>query len=676
MITHSLVQGSPEWAAHRRQFFNASDAPAMMNCSAYKTRDQLLHEMHTGLTKEVDAATQRRFDDGHRFEALARPLAVKIIGEQLFPVVGSEGKLSASFDGLTMGEDTAFEHKSLNDDLRACMRDQGNGWDLPLQYQVQMEQQLMVSGAERVLFMASKWNGDEMVEERHCWYASDPALRARILAGWEQFDQDLCAYVPVEVLDKPIVITRRPGQLPALRSAVSGELVLESNIKEWEEAALAYIKGVSEHELKTDEDFENADEAAKWCVTSKTTLMGVQSSLMSATGDVNVAVSTIDRIMAELDKTRLAFTKKIDARKAARKGEMLVENQTLLGDHLRNLNKRLGRDFMPQIPVDFAGAIHGKRSFDSMAAALNAALANAKIEANRIADKIAINLKALDEKAKDHGFLFNDLGQRVLMENDHFALMVDKRISDHVAEQKRKDDETRENARKEAEAKAAEFSRAALVKIQGIQNQLQAAQGAKLAVVRQILADTEAVVVDVATFGVHNDLAVDAKRQTVDALRALVFHPNGAPRYSTTNFRSDGEPIMLNDDGTRSVFCDVDEEPGDAPAAAPAAAPAPAPAAAPDPAMQQVHAVVRAATPPPSASAQQPVSRKVDTPPTLSLGQIGARLGFNLTAAFLSTLGFDGDKVKGAVLFHEHQYPQICAALIQHIHKVSELQTA
>ena len=102
MITHELAQGSPEWHAHRAQHFNASDAPAMMGCSPYKTRAQLVRELATGVAAEVDAATQRRFDAGHRFEELARPLAEQIIGEELYPCVGTDGKLSASFDGLTM----------------------------------------------------------------------------------------------------------------------------------------------------------------------------------------------------------------------------------------------------------------------------------------------------------------------------------------------------------------------------------------------------------------------------------------------------------------------------------------------------------------------------------------------------------------------------------------------
>lgn len=102
MIIHKLIQGTPEWHEHRRTHFNASDAPAMMGGSPYETRTELLHRLATGIEKEIDTATQRIFDDGHRFEALARPLAEAIIGNDLYPVVCSEGNLSASFDGVTL----------------------------------------------------------------------------------------------------------------------------------------------------------------------------------------------------------------------------------------------------------------------------------------------------------------------------------------------------------------------------------------------------------------------------------------------------------------------------------------------------------------------------------------------------------------------------------------------
>ena len=120
MKIHQLTQGSQEWLAYRATHFNASDAPAMMGCSPYKTRAELLREMHTGVAADVDAGTQKRFDNGHRAEALARPLAEEFIGAELYPVVGSLGRLSASFDGLTLEEREGFEHKALNAELKAC----------------------------------------------------------------------------------------------------------------------------------------------------------------------------------------------------------------------------------------------------------------------------------------------------------------------------------------------------------------------------------------------------------------------------------------------------------------------------------------------------------------------------------------------------------------------------
>ena len=196
----TFAQGSPEWHAHRATARNASDAPSMLGCSPYMTRQQLLHARHTGLRAEVSSDQQRRFDDGHAIEAAQRPGAAEVIGEDLYPVVGSEVvegiELSASFDGLTMAEDVAYECKTLNEDLRSCMPDAfssapTDARDLPKHYRVQMEQQLAVCGGERVLFVAATKDGEDV---RRCWYYPDPALRAEIIAGWKQFAQDLATY--------------------------------------------------------------------------------------------------------------------------------------------------------------------------------------------------------------------------------------------------------------------------------------------------------------------------------------------------------------------------------------------------------------------------------------------------------------------------------------------------
>ena len=193
----NLVQGSPEWIAYRARHFNASDAPAMMGCSPYKTRAQLLREMHTGVAPDIDAGTHKRYENGHRAEALARPLAEEIVGEELYPVVGSCGRLSASFDGLTLDERQGFEHKALNEALRSAFA-AGADQDcrlLPIYHRVQMEQQLLISGAERILFMTTAWSADEaLLEEHDCWYTPDLELRQQIVDGWLQFEADLRAY--------------------------------------------------------------------------------------------------------------------------------------------------------------------------------------------------------------------------------------------------------------------------------------------------------------------------------------------------------------------------------------------------------------------------------------------------------------------------------------------------
>ena len=209
--THNLVQGSPEWHAHRASHFNASDAAAMLGLSPYKTRDQLLAEKASGITPEVDAETQARFDRGHELEAQARPLAEQIIGEELYPVTMSRVvgglKLSASIDGLTLGGEIAWEHKTLNNKLTMDL-DAGM---VPDHIAAQCEQIMLVSGADRLLVHATH------AEEGHyrtLWIESSPHLRQRLIDGWKQFAADLAAYQPSDAQPEPVASPI--SQLPAL----------------------------------------------------------------------------------------------------------------------------------------------------------------------------------------------------------------------------------------------------------------------------------------------------------------------------------------------------------------------------------------------------------------------------------------------------------------------------
>jgi predicted phage-related endonuclease len=436
MKTIELVQGSPEWHAHRAVHFNASDAPAMMACSKYKTRTQLLQELKSGIAPEVDSATQRRFDEGHRIEGLARPLAAATIGEDLYPVVGVSGELSASFDGLTMAEDIAFEHKTLNDELRAAMTTT-DGAALPLAYRVQMEQQCLVSGCEKVLFLATKWEGNELVERREAWYFPDLALRAQIVAGWKQFARDLATFsAPVVAIDP---VGRAPESLPALHIVLKGE-VSASNLAEFKDVALTAIRSVN-RDLKTDQDFADSAKARKWCEDIEERVAAAKNHALSQTMSIDLLFRTMDEVSAEAREVRLALEKLEKGRKESRKGEIVAGGIAALADHIASLNTRLGKSYMPAVPTDFGGAVKGLRTFDSMQNAVDTALAKAKINADAIADRIDANLKYLDSHAAEHVALFPDVATIALKQADDFAALVQTRLADFKAqEDKRKAD--------------------------------------------------------------------------------------------------------------------------------------------------------------------------------------------------------------------------------------------
>ncbi len=469
MKTLTLTQGSSEWHAHRAQHWNASDAPAMMGCSPYESRNQLLQRLATGIAYEVDAATQHRFDEGHRLEALARPLAEKFIGETFYPVTGTEGRYSASFDGLTMDEETAFECKTLNDSLRYKW-DEGNGAHLPEHYQVQMEHQLMVSGAKRVLFFAVKAEGDEITEQRQCWYASNPRLRAKIAAGWEQFEADLAAYVSPEAA-APAAIGHTPETLPALRIEVTG-MVTGSNLAEYKAHALA-VFGAINKELTTDQHFADAAKTVKWCGEVETRLAAAKQHALSQTASIDELFRTVDDISAEARRVRLELEKLVEARKLAIKGEIVAGGMAALRDHIAALNQRIGKPLMPVVPADFGACIRGLRTVDGLRNAVDTELARAKIEANAIADRIQVNLTLLQQH-QELAFLFADVAQIALKANDDFAALVSNRIAAHQAAEAAREEATRQKIRAEEQERADREAQQALADARAADARIQA----------------------------------------------------------------------------------------------------------------------------------------------------------------------------------------------------------
>lgn len=432
MQTHDLIQGSEAWDLFRLQHFGASEAAAMLGLSRKTTRNELLRMKKTGIAKEFSDWVQKNvLDHGHAVEAPARKIIEAEIGETLYPVTCSDGEISASCDGLTMAEDLAWENKQWNEEYAALVL----AGEVPEEHMPQCQQVMMVTGAERLIFSIS-----DGTAERTVWIEVLPDAEwfKRIRAGWQQFAADLAVYTPTEVVAE--AVGRTPESLPALRIAVSGA-VTDSNLEQYREHALAVFAGIN-RDLQTDQDFANAAKTVTWCGEVETRLKAAKEHALSQTESIDKLFKTIDDITAEARKTRLELDKLVEARKQARKGEIVAGGVSGLAAHVAALNTRIGKSYMPAPHADFGTAIKGLKTFASMQNAVDTELANAKVAANAVADRIEANLKHLAVEAAEHTALFPDEATIVLKAPDDFAALVQLRISDFkVKEDKRKADE-------------------------------------------------------------------------------------------------------------------------------------------------------------------------------------------------------------------------------------------
>ena len=106
-----VVQGTEKWLELRKDYDTASEAPAIFNQSKHLKRNELLDAKKFGVRKEINAWTQKIFDEGHAAESSARILIDDYFGLELFPAVMSYGDKLASCDGLTIDGAIGFEHK-------------------------------------------------------------------------------------------------------------------------------------------------------------------------------------------------------------------------------------------------------------------------------------------------------------------------------------------------------------------------------------------------------------------------------------------------------------------------------------------------------------------------------------------------------------------------------------
>lgn len=462
MKMHALIQGSPEWDALRAAHDTASEASAMMGASPKVKRSELLRMKATGSEKQFsDWVRENLLEKGHEAEAMARPIAERIIGAELFPVTVTEGftdggmalSLLASLDGITEDGDIAWECKLWNAAKAASVRD----GEVPDEDKWQVVQQLAVSGADRCLYMVSDGTEERTV---YCWVALQDGQLQDLLAGWRHFNMDRATYQPVE--ETPPVIAEAVEALPTVFVQVSGSVAVQNNLSTFDKALRFFLSETLITSPVTDQDFADLDLQIKAMKKAEEALEAAEAQALAQVREVDDFKRTKDMLYELVRKNRLASEKLYKAEQERRKLEIRKNGESRLAEHIRALNDSLGGGvFLPNVPADFAGAMKNKRTIASLEDAVATELARAKIAADRLAAGIAENLDVLREVATGYEFLFRDRQELVQKDKEAVDLIARQRVEEHKKAEEARLVAERERIRKEeaerlvAEQKAA-----------------------------------------------------------------------------------------------------------------------------------------------------------------------------------------------------------------------------
>lgn len=441
-------QGSQEWIELRKKYDTASEASAMMSCSANVRRDELLHMKATGSAKEFSDWFQANIlDKGHAVEAMSLEMAEAIIGEDLYPTVGvsDDGKLLASFDGLTMSGRVGWECKQFNKDKASTVR-QGK---VPKEDYWQVVQQLVVSGADSILYMVTDGSDDNCVST---WVSLNDDHKQKLLDGWHIFNEDLANYEPPTATVQRVGV--RPENLPSLHIEVTG-MVTTSNLQQFRDHALTVLDSIN-LTLVSDQDFADAKAVVKWCSDVEKRLADKKDAILAQAESIYEAISTMNELGEEVRQKRLSLSKLVTAQEAAIKKGIENAGREEWERFRENLSLSLSPARLPHIAIDIPGAMKGKRTIATLESACNDEVARAKLEATEIANVYRVNLDYLKANASDYRFLFNDLDSIIGNTKEGFEAIVSSRIADHKAAEEKRLAEQREKMRLEEERKARE----------------------------------------------------------------------------------------------------------------------------------------------------------------------------------------------------------------------------
>jgi putative phage-type endonuclease len=204
-----LTQGSPEWHAYRLTHRNASESAAVLGLSPWTTPYQLWLIKTSRYCHETNVAMQR----GTELEPAARVAYEAQTGLIMQPVVLEAGAYSASLDGMTLEGDLVLE-------IKCPMRGaNSNLWldvaagQVPAYYLIQVQHQLMVSGASTAHLWVYDGNKGLLHEIDRDELAMD-----RIRQAWDAFQPYLDSDTPPPLSEADTLVRNDPAWADAAKA--------------------------------------------------------------------------------------------------------------------------------------------------------------------------------------------------------------------------------------------------------------------------------------------------------------------------------------------------------------------------------------------------------------------------------------------------------------------------
>ncbi len=193
-----MVQGSPEWHQHRSQFRNASESPVVMGLSPWMTPYQLW-QLKTGKTQPTEATAPMLH--GIEMEPSARAAyEVKTVAV-MQPMVMTSGEYSASLDGITLNGDLIVEIKCPYKGKASDLWQSVEVGEIPEMYRIQIQSQLMVSGATKAHFWVFDGTDGLLLSVDR-----DEVCQQRIRNAWDEFNVYVVTDTPPPMTEADTVL--------------------------------------------------------------------------------------------------------------------------------------------------------------------------------------------------------------------------------------------------------------------------------------------------------------------------------------------------------------------------------------------------------------------------------------------------------------------------------------